>query len=173
MTAAAAPRVSVSAKGSRSTREPTHRFRLPTLGLRPRLTSARCSSLSALGNVIAALASHRSHIPYRDSKLTSLLKETLGGNAHTLMLGCVSPADRYYAENVSTLRYAARAQRISNQPVLNEDPKTRVIRRLRAEIGLLRRQLALFAVGKAVAEQFGECLQFGMEAGQFRVIGLQ
>ena len=55
------------------------------------------------------------HIPYRDSKLTCLLKHSLGGNSWTLMLACLSPADRFYEENASTLDYAARARKITNQ----------------------------------------------------------
>merc|ERR1712032_522685 len=70
-------------------------------------------SLSALGNVIAALVDGKSsHVPYRDSKLTRLLQDSLGGNTKTLMIACVSPADNNYYETISTLRYASRAKGI-------------------------------------------------------------
>ena len=58
------------------------------------------------------------HVPYRDSKLTSLLMHSLGGNSVTLMLACLSPSDKHYEENLSTLAYAARAKRISNTPTV-------------------------------------------------------
>ena len=80
--------------------------------------------MSALGNVISALVDGRqTHIPYRDSKLTRLLQDSLGGNTKTLMIACVSPADYNYEESLSTLRYASRAKAIRNKPHVNEDPK--------------------------------------------------
>ncbi|OCB86667.1 kinesin [Sanghuangporus baumii] len=85
------------------------------------------SGLLALGNVISALGdpsrakSHTaSHIPYRDSKLTRLLQDSLGGNAHTLMIACVSPAEWNAGETVNTLKYANRARNIKNRAVVNE-----------------------------------------------------
>jgi hypothetical protein len=81
-------------------------------------------SLSALGNVISSLVDGKSsHIPYRDSKLTRLLQDSLGGNARTLMIATISPASYNYDETVSTLRYANRAKNIKNKPKINEDPK--------------------------------------------------
>lgn len=81
-------------------------------------------SLSALGNVISALVDGKSsHIPYRDSKLTRLLQDSLGGNAKTLMLATMSPAGFNYDESLSSLRYANRAKQIKNKPKINEDPK--------------------------------------------------
>lgn len=81
----------------------------------------------ALGNVISALGdparskSHTAtHVPYRDSKLTRLLQDSLGGNAHTLMIACVSPAEWNGAETINTLKYANRARNIKNRAVLNE-----------------------------------------------------
>lgn len=86
-------------------------------------------SLSALGNVISSLVDKRStHIPYRDSKLTRLLQDSLGGNSLTLMIATLSPASYNYDETMSTLRYANRAKSIKNKPTINEDPK--VITRL-------------------------------------------
>ncbi|KAJ7149338.1 kinesin [Mycena filopes] len=83
------------------------------------------SGLLALGNVISALGdparakSHMSHVPYRDSKLTRLLQDSLGGNAHTLMIACVSPAEWNVGETVNTLKYANRARNIKNSAVVN------------------------------------------------------
>ncbi|KAG2428784.1 hypothetical protein HXX76_011484 [Chlamydomonas incerta] len=91
------------------------------------------------------------HIPYRDSKLTCLLKHSLGGNSWTLMLACLSPADRFYEENASTLDYAARARKITNQVAVNEDPRSRLIRELRAEVAFLRQQLEAAGLGAAAA----------------------
>lgn len=62
-------------------------------------------------------------IPYRESKLTCLLKQSLGGNSYTLMIACLSPSDRYLEENLSTLNYAAKASLISNIPTKNIDPR--------------------------------------------------
>uniref|UniRef100_W5K6V7 Kinesin-like protein n=1 Tax=Astyanax mexicanus TaxID=7994 RepID=W5K6V7_ASTMX len=96
-------------------------------------------SLSALGNVISALVDGRSkHIPYRDSKLTRLLQDSLGGNTRTLMVACLSPADNNYEESLSTLRYANRAKSIQNRPRINEDPKDALLREYQEEIKQLR-----------------------------------
>ena len=78
--------------------------------------------LLALGNVISALSDGLSHVPYRDSKLTRILKDSLGGNSHTLMVACVSPADSNFEESLNTLRYADRARKIKNKPIVNRDP---------------------------------------------------
>lgn len=84
-------------------------------------------SLTALGNCISALVDGKSsHIPYRDSKLTRLLQDSLGGNSKTLMIATMSPVDYNFDESVSTLRYANRAKQIKNKPKINEDPKVRV-----------------------------------------------
>ncbi|XP_076820220.1 osmotic avoidance abnormal protein 3-like isoform X2 [Clavelina lepadiformis] len=96
-------------------------------------------SLSALGNVISALVDGKSkHIPYRDSKLTRLLQDSLGGNTKTLMVACLSPADNNYDETLSTLRYANRAKNIKNKPHINEDPKDALLREYQEEIKKLR-----------------------------------
>uniref|UniRef100_A0A8C3J0F6 Kinesin-like protein n=1 Tax=Calidris pygmaea TaxID=425635 RepID=A0A8C3J0F6_9CHAR len=100
-------------------------------------------SLSALGNVISALVDGRSkHIPYRDSKLTRLLQDSLGGNTKTLMVACLSPADNNYDESLSTLRYANRAKNIKNKPCINEDPKDALLREYQEEIKKLKAILA-------------------------------
>ncbi|KAM6906110.1 kinesin-like protein KIF3C isoform 1-T1 [Lycodopsis pacificus] len=99
-------------------------------------------SLSALGNVISALADGRSgHVPYRDSKLTRLLQDSLGGNAKTVMVATLGPAPQHYDETLTTLRYANRAKNIQNQPRVNEDPKDALLREFQMEIARLRAQL--------------------------------
>ena len=86
-------------------------------------------SLSALGNVISALVDGKSHhIPYRDSKLTRLLQDSLGGNTKTVMIANCSPADYNFDETLSTLRYASRAKFIKNKPIINEDPKDAMLK---------------------------------------------
>lgn len=86
-------------------------------------------SLSALGNVISALVDGRqTHIPYRDSKLTRLLQDSLGGNTKTVMICAISPADYNYDETLSSLRYASRAKSIKNKPHVNEDPKDALLK---------------------------------------------
>ncbi|XP_015836301.1 osmotic avoidance abnormal protein 3 isoform X5 [Tribolium castaneum] len=96
-------------------------------------------SLSALGNVISALVDGKAkHIPYRDSKLTRLLQDSLGGNTRTLMIACISPSSRDYVETLSTLRYANRAKNIHNKPRVNEDPKDTMLRQYQEEIERLK-----------------------------------
>ena len=82
------------------------------------------------------------HIPYRDSKLTCLLKQSIGGNSFCLMIACLSPSDAYLEENLSTLTYATKASFISNEPVKNEDPKTKLINELKLKVVTLQRELA-------------------------------
>ena len=85
-------------------------------------------SLTALGNVIASLVDGKSsHIPYRDSKLTRLLQDSLGGNSKTMMIATVSPASYNFEETMSTLRYANRTKQIKNKPKINEDPKVHLL----------------------------------------------
>lgn len=99
-------------------------------------------SLSALGNVIAALVDGKStHIPYRDSKLTRLLQDSLGGNSHTIMVATVGPASFNWEETITTLRYASRAKKIKNKPKVNEDPKDAMLRQYQEEIERLRGEL--------------------------------
>ncbi|EQC37092.1 hypothetical protein SDRG_05319 [Saprolegnia diclina VS20] len=100
-------------------------------------------SLSALGNVINMLAdrSKKGHVPYRDSKLTRLLQESLGGNSLTVMIAAVSPADYNYDESLGTLQYANRAKSIKNATRKNEDVNEKMIRELREEIERLRQMV--------------------------------
>uniref|UniRef100_A0A914I7I8 Kinesin motor domain-containing protein n=1 Tax=Globodera rostochiensis TaxID=31243 RepID=A0A914I7I8_GLORO len=97
-------------------------------------------SLTALGKVIAALAEKRGNqfVPYRDSVLTWLLKENLGGNSRTTMIATISPSADNYEETLSTLRFADRAKRIQTHAVVNEDPNAKIIRELREEVERLR-----------------------------------
>jgi len=96
-------------------------------------------SLTALGNVISALVDGKSgHIPYRDSKLTRLLQDSLGGNTKTVMVANIGPADWNYDETLSTLRYANRAKNIQNKPRINEDPKDAMLREFQDEIKRLK-----------------------------------
>ncbi|XP_051237636.1 kinesin-like protein KIF16B isoform X5 [Dicentrarchus labrax] len=117
-------------------------------------------SLVTLGNVISSLADISQDgvntnlkkksvfVPYRDSVLTWLLKDSLGGNSKTIMIATVSPADVNYGETLSTLRYANRAKNIINKPTINEDCNVRLIRELRAEIARLK---ALLVQGNQIA----------------------
>lgn len=107
-------------------------------------------SLSTLGRVIAALADlstgkkkkgAHAQVPYRDSVLTWLLKDSLGGNSMTAMIAAISPADINYDETLSTLRYADSAKRIKNHAVINEDANARMIRELKEELALLRSKM--------------------------------
>uniref|UniRef100_A0A674DZB7 Kinesin-like protein KIF16B n=1 Tax=Salmo trutta TaxID=8032 RepID=A0A674DZB7_SALTR len=117
-------------------------------------------SLVTLGNVISALADlsqdgvntnlkkKQVFVPYRDSVLTWLLKDSLGGNSKTIMIATISPADVNYGETLSTLRYANRAKNIINKPTINEDCNVKLIRELRAEIARLK---ALLVQGNQIA----------------------
>jgi len=83
--------------------------------------------LLALGNVISALtedAKKNAHVPYRDSKLTRILQDSLGGNSRTSMIACVSPAEVNFEETLNTLKYASRARNIKNKPIVNRDPNS-------------------------------------------------
>lgn len=117
-------------------------------------------SLSTLGRVIAALADlsmgkkkTMSMVPYRDSVLTWLLKDSLGGNSMTAMIAAISPADINFEETLSTLRYADSAKRIKNHAVVNEDPNARMIRELKEELAQLRSKLGNGATSGGIAEE--------------------
>ncbi|KAJ2156672.1 hypothetical protein GGF46_005028 [Coemansia sp. RSA 552] len=126
-------------------------------GVRLREGARINQSLAVLGKVISALAARTSkkekradYVPYRDSVLTWLLKDSLGGNSRTFMIATVSPAD--YHETLSTLRYADRARRIVNAATVNEDAAANVVTQLRGEIAELRQRLAQSA-DKRLEEQ--------------------
>ncbi len=81
------------------------------------------------------------YVPYRDSKLTCLLRQSIGGNAFCCMIACLHPSERFVEENVSTLTYASKAGLISNTPVRNDDPKTKMIEELKGQVKLLTSEL--------------------------------
>lgn len=103
--------------------------------------------LLALGNVISALGAkgdqHKTklYVPYRSSKLTRLLQDSLGGNSKTLIIACISPSSNSVDESLNTLRYANRAKNIRNKPILNTDPASSQISLLKREIKRLKEQL--------------------------------
>ncbi|CAM4626221.1 unnamed protein product [Caretta caretta] len=97
--------------------------------------------LLCLGNVISALGDENKKggfVPYRDSKLTRLLQDSLGGNSHTLMIACVSPADSNLEETLNTLRYADRARKIKNKPIVNIDPQAAELNHLKQQVQQLQ-----------------------------------
>ena len=115
--------------------------------------------LFTLGNVISALSdSKRSkgHIPFRDSKITRLLQDSLGGNSQTMMIACVSPADINEEESLNTLAYASRAKHIKNKPVINRDP-------LRARIDELEKQVAAANEELSRCKHLSEALAFQLQ----------
>lgn len=106
-------------------------------------------SLSTLCHVISSLTDPKcTYIPYRDSRLTRILQDSLGGNTKTVMIANIGPADYNTEETISTLRYASRAKQIQNKPRINEDPKDAMIREFYDEITNLRAQLAALTGGK-------------------------
>ena len=107
-------------------------------------------SLSTLSKVIEALVTHQLHIPYRESSLTRLLKDSLGGNARTVMIACVSPADSNCSETLSTLRWAGQARKIQNKPVVNMDPATAEILKLKQRVAELEEMLGTSERGSSL-----------------------
>ncbi|CAD5227302.1 unnamed protein product [Bursaphelenchus xylophilus] len=108
--------------------------------------------LLALGNVINALTDpKKGHVPYRDSKLTRLLQDSLGGNSRTLMIACASPNDVDFAETLNTLNYASRTKAIKNKVVANKDHGSAMVGQLRAKIIALENELNEYRSGKRVA----------------------
>lgn len=103
-----------------------------------------------MSNVINALSENKSHVPYRDSKLTRLLQDSLGGNTKTVMIAAISPSGFNYDESVTTLRYAARANAIKNVPKINQDPKDALLKQYEEEIKRLREQVGGASIAPAV-----------------------
>ncbi|KAL6572361.1 Kinesin-like protein KIN-4A [Orobanche minor] len=102
--------------------------------------------LLALGNVISALGDEKKrkegvHVPYRDSKLTRLLQDSLGGNSRTVMIACISPADINAEETLNTLKYANRARNIQNKPIINRDPISNEMVKMRQQLEFLQAEL--------------------------------
>ncbi|XP_021240310.1 kinesin-like protein KIF21A isoform X6 [Numida meleagris] len=119
--------------------------------------SINCGLL-ALGNVISALgdkSKKATHVPYRDSKLTRLLQDSLGGNSQTLMIACVSPSDRDFMETLNTLKYANRARNIKNKVMVNQDRASQQINALRNEITRLQMELMEYKTGKRIIDEDG------------------
>ena len=123
--------------------------------------------LLALGNVINALADEerlakggRVHVPYRQSKLTRLLQEALGGNSQTLFMACVSPSDTNANETLSTLNYANRARNIKNAPQRGVDAKAEELRRLRTLTTLLQCELIKHRYSTAEPEEIERCIGY-------------
>lgn len=116
------------------------------------------SGLLSLGNVISALGDKNKralHVPYRDSKLTRLLQDSLGGNSRTLMIACISPSDRDFIETLGTLRYANRAKNIRNKVVANQDKSSQTISLLRKQIEQLELELQEYRQGKRIVNEDG------------------
>ncbi|KAH8934010.1 hypothetical protein BDL97_18G061300 [Sphagnum fallax] len=108
--------------------------------------------LLALGNVISALGDDKKrreggHVPYRDSKLTRLLQDSLGGNSRTVMIACVSPADSNAEETLNTLKYANRARNIQNKPTVNRDPMAAEMQQMRQQLELMQAELLCVRAG--------------------------
>ncbi|XP_035003823.2 kinesin-like protein KIF21A isoform X2 [Hippoglossus stenolepis] len=119
--------------------------------------SINCGLL-ALGNVISALGdrSKRStHVPYRDSKLTRLLQDSLGGNSQTVMIACISPSDRDFMETLNCLKYANRARNIKNKVTVNQDRASQQISALRTDIARLQMELMEYKTGKRMVGEDG------------------
>ncbi|XP_057685754.1 kinesin-like protein KIF1B isoform X20 [Corythoichthys intestinalis] len=118
-------------------------------------------SLTTLGKVISALAEvskkkkKSDFIPYRDSVLTWLLRENLGGNSRTAMVAALSPADINYDETLSTLRYADRAKNIKCNAVINEDPNNKLVRDLKDEVARLKELLRAQGLGDILDTPIG------------------
>ncbi|CAK8681521.1 unnamed protein product [Clavelina lepadiformis] len=119
--------------------------------------SINCGLL-ALGNVISALgdvSKKHFHIPYRDSKLTRLLQDSLGGNSRTLMVACISPSDSDFMETLNTLKYANRARNIKNKVVANQDTASKQMQMLRQQIATLQLELTEYKTGKRIVGEDG------------------
>ncbi|KAJ6666435.1 hypothetical protein lerEdw1_000710 [Lerista edwardsae] len=119
--------------------------------------SINCGLL-ALGNVISALgdkSKKATHVPYRDSKLTRLLQDSLGGNSQTIMIACISPSDRDFMETLNTLKYANRARNIKNKVMVNQDRASQQINALRSEITRLQMELMEYKTGKRIIDEEG------------------
>lgn len=114
--------------------------------------------LLALGNVISALGDEKKrkdggHVPYRDSKLTRLLQDSLGGNSKTIMIACISPADSNAEETINTLKYANRARNIQNKAVINRDPALIEVQKLRIQLEQLQSEVLFYRGSGAPFEE--------------------
>ena len=117
-------------------------------------------SLTILGSVINKLVSGKNqYIPYRDSKLTMLLQDSLGGNTKTVMIANVGPADYNYDETLNTLWYASHAKKIKNKPRINEDPKDALLRQYQEEIEMMKKKLMAMGKGYILSKITGNKME--------------
>ncbi|XP_068602582.1 kinesin-like protein KIF1B [Brachionichthys hirsutus] len=136
-------------------------------------------SLTTLGKVISALAEvskkkkKTDFIPYRDSVLTWLLRENLGGNSRTAMVAALSPADINYEETLSTLRYADRAKNIKCNAVINEDPNNKLVRDLKDEVARLKELLRAQGLGDILDTPIGSLTASPSSGSLCSQLGLQ
>ncbi|XP_029911307.1 kinesin-like protein KIF1B isoform X13 [Myripristis murdjan] len=136
-------------------------------------------SLTTLGKVISALAEvskkkkKSDFIPYRDSVLTWLLRENLGGNSRTAMVAALSPADINYDETLSTLRYADRAKNIKCNAVINEDPNNKLVRELKDEVARLKDLLRAQGLGDILDTPIGSLTASPSSGSLCSQVGLQ
>ncbi|XP_041801576.1 kinesin-like protein KIF1B isoform X7 [Chelmon rostratus] len=136
-------------------------------------------SLTTLGKVISALAEvskkkkKTDFIPYRDSVLTWLLRENLGGNSRTAMVAALSPADINYDETLSTLRYADRAKNIKCNAVINEDPNNKLVRDLKDEVARLKELLRAQGLGDILDTPIGSLTASPSSGSLCSQVGLQ
>ncbi|KAM4610845.1 kinesin-like protein KIF1B isoform 2-T2 [Polymixia lowei] len=136
-------------------------------------------SLTTLGKVISALAEvskkkkKSDFIPYRDSVLTWLLRENLGGNSRTAMVAALSPADINYDETLSTLRYADRAKNIKCNAVINEDPNNKLVRDLKDEVNRLKDLLRAQGLGDILDTPIGSLTASPSSGSLCSQVGLQ
>ncbi|TKY75035.1 Kinesin protein FRA1 [Spatholobus suberectus] len=126
--------------------------------------------LLALGNVISALGDEKKrkegvHVPYRDSKLTRLLQDSLGGNSRTVMIACISPADINAEETLNTLKYANRARNIQNKPVINRDPMSNEMLKMRQQLEYLQAELCARAGGSSEEVQATSSIKWSLRKG--------
>jgi len=112
-------------------------------------------SLFVLRKVISALVQNSIHVPYRESKLTCLLKQSIGGSSYLVMLACINPTQNSQEETISTLHYASQAARIQNAPRANKDPKLELIEYLRAQVAHLEKYIT-DTLGESLPESIPE-----------------
>lgn len=141
-------------------------------------------SLSTLGRVISALAERDSSspqsamvrktvVPYRDSVLTWLLKDSLGGNSLTTMIATISPVATNYEETLSTLRYADSAKRIQNHAMINEDHNLKMIKELQAELTFLRAKMTSTGISNPTSSLDDQCVPIIAPDGSTQYISKQ
>ncbi|EGT45851.1 hypothetical protein CAEBREN_18481 [Caenorhabditis brenneri] len=126
------------------------------------------AGLLILSQVIAALATKQKHIPYRNSVITRVLQDSLGGNSFTVFLACISPADTNSAETLNTLRYADRAKQIKNKPIVNKNPKAEEIAVLQAQLKRLQKENLELRQGIAPAD-----VKYGDLANSAEILSLK